>query len=77
VDDDADALALALGASKLWNEVIVHCPVIRPELVAELQEIEVGVMATCWTMTPNADALAFVYALLNGRHPRSLGCENS
>jgi hypothetical protein len=35
------------------------------------------VMATCWTMTPNADALAFVNSLLNGGHSRSLGRENS
>jgi hypothetical protein len=53
VDNDADVLALAFGASKERNEIGVHCPVIRPELVAELQEIEHRVMAACRTMAMN------------------------
>jgi hypothetical protein len=48
------------------RQIRVHCPVIRPELVAELQEIETRVMAACRTMAVNRDALAFVYAVLDG-----------
>jgi hypothetical protein len=66
VDDDADVLALALGASKEWNETVVHCPVIRAELVAELQEIEIGVVLAARIVAIDADALAFVYAVLDG-----------
>ena len=44
----------------------MHCPVIRPELVAEMQEIEVSMVSAFWPMTPYADALAAIYAVLDG-----------
>jgi hypothetical protein len=40
--------------------------VIRPELVAELQEVEHRAVMTAGIVAVDADALAFVYAVLDG-----------
>lgn len=60
-EDNADILASAFNATKLWNKIIVHCAVIRTNLFSKSGQVQRNVVVTAIAISrdlvPVLDAL--------------------
>lgn len=62
-EDNADILATAFNATKLWNKIIVHCSVIRTKLFSKSRQVQCNVVVTA--ITVSRDPVSVLDALTN------------
>lgn len=62
-EDNADILASAFNATKLWNKIIVHCAVIRTKLFSKCGQVQRNVVMTA--VAVSRDLVSVLDALTN------------
>jgi hypothetical protein len=69
MDGDADVLGAADGAAQERRQIIMHRPMIRPELGLQRFQVEKGALSIAdGIVAVYGNALATVYAFLDGGH---------
>ncbi len=62
-EDNADILASAFNATKLWNKIIVHCAVICTKLFSKSRQVQRNVVMTA--IAVSRDLVSVLDALTN------------